>query len=144
MSNSLALNTDRFRQIINDPKLTVKQKNQFLALEAEALLDYMPVSEGVQSAMKQGIICDMFEGNAPFKPRYVLPDYARYLSQGSAFLELDAANDFDDALNMLTVLYHHVPSVTNIPVYLGQLDELLMPYVGQLSDAQIYQKLRRF
>lgn len=144
MSNSLALNTDRFRQIINDPKLTVKQKNQFLALEAEALLDYMPVSDGVQSAMKQGVICDMFEGNAPFKPRYVLPDYARYLSQGSAFLELDAANDFDDALNMLTVLYHHVPSVTNIPVYLGQLDELLMPYVGQLSDTQIYQKLRRF
>ncbi|MCG6272619.1 hypothetical protein K6U70_10840 [Vibrio vulnificus] len=58
MSNSLALNTDRFRQIINDPKLTVKQKNQFLALEAEALLDYMPVSDGVQSAMKQGVIWD--------------------------------------------------------------------------------------
>ena len=29
--------------------------------------------------MNDGIICDMFEGHAPFKPRYVLPDYARYL-----------------------------------------------------------------
>jgi YjjI family glycine radical enzyme len=86
----------------------------------------------------------MFEGHAPFKPRYVLPDYAKFLSQGSEYLELAPAEDFDDAINMLTIIYHHVPSVTNIPVYLGQLDDVLMPYVGDLTDEQIYKKLKHF
>ncbi len=94
--------------------------------------------------MQQGVICDMFEGHAPFKPRYVLPDYAKFLSQGSEYLELAPAEDFDDAINMLTILYHHVPSVTSIPVYLGQLDDVLMPYVGDLTDEQIYKKLKHF
>ncbi|WP_414602363.1 glycyl radical enzyme domain-containing protein [Proteus mirabilis] len=25
----------------------------------------------------------MYEGHAPYKPRYVLPDYAKFLAQGS-------------------------------------------------------------
>ncbi|MDW2019335.1 YjjI family glycine radical enzyme, partial [Vibrio sp. 704] len=100
--------------------------------------------EALREAMSDGVICDMFEGHAPFKPRYVLPDYAKFLSQGSEYLELSPAEDFDDALNMLTIIYHHVPSVTNIPVYLGQLDDVLMPYVGDQTEAQIYKKLRHF
>ena len=71
----------------------------------------------------------MFEGHAPYKPRYVLPDYARFLAHGSEWLELEGAKDLDDALSLLTILYHHVPSVTSMPVYLGQLDALLQPYV---------------
>ncbi|MEX0336730.1 YjjI family glycine radical enzyme [Vibrio tubiashii] len=134
----------RVNNIVTDAKLSPKQKNQFLALEAEASLPYMKVSEGVSKAMEEGVICDMFEGHAPFKPRYVLPDYAKFLKQGSDYLELDPATDFDDALNLLTIIYHHVPSVTNIPVYLGQLDDVLLPYVGTLSEAEIYTKLKRF
>lgn len=134
----------RIAKIVTDATLSPKQKNQFLALEAEASLPYMDVSESVQAAMEQGVLCDMFEGHAPFKPRYVLPDYAKFLTQGSEYLELEPATDFDDALNLLTILYHHVPSVTNIPVYLGQLDDVLMPYVGDLSDEAIYQKMKRF
>lgn len=61
----------------------------------------------------------MFEGHAPYKPRYVLPDYARFLAHGSEWLELEGAKDLDDALSLLTILYHHVPSVTSMPVYLG-------------------------
>ena len=94
--------------------------------------------------MDSGILCDLFEGHAPFKPRYVLPDYAKYLAQGSEYLELEPAKDFDDAINLLTILYHHVPSVTSIPVYLGHLDEVLMPYVGELDEESVYQKLKRF
>ncbi len=33
----------------------------------------------------------MFEGHAPYKPRYVLPDYARFLANGSEWLELEGA-----------------------------------------------------
>jgi len=144
MSDTLNAFQQRVAQIVTDATLSPKQKNQFLALEAEASLPYMAVSSEVRQAIDEGILCDMFEGHAPFKPRYVLPDYAKFLKQGSSYLELDAATDFDDALNLLTIIYHHVPSVTNIPVYLGQLDDVLLPYVGELDEQQIYTKLKRF
>jgi YjjI family glycine radical enzyme len=134
----------RFFDIIQNPTLSPKQKNQWLALEAESALPYLSISPEINKAIQEGILCDMFEGNAPFKPRYVLPDYALFLANGSAYLELEPATNFDEALNLLTIIYHHVPSVTNIPVYLGHLDEILMPYVGDLSEEEIYQKLIRF
>ncbi|WP_028866182.1 YjjI family glycine radical enzyme [Psychromonas aquimarina] len=134
----------KIKQIITDPTLSAKQKSSYLALEADASLPYLPVSQVVHEAMDSGIICDMFEGNAPFKPRYVLPDYAKFLQQGSEYLELQAVENLDEALNALTIIYHHVPSVTNIPVYLGQLDEVLMPYTAGLDPETIYQKIKLF
>ncbi len=86
----------------------------------------------------------MFEGHAPYKPRYVLPDYARFLANGSEWLELEGAKDLDDALSLLTILYHHVPSVTSMPVYLGQLDALLQPYVRILTQDEIDVRIKRF
>ncbi|EDL70758.1 YjjI family glycine radical enzyme [Vibrio campbellii] len=144
MTQSLSDLQQRFLAIATDSNLSPKQKSNFLALEAEATIPYMTISDEVSQAMQQGVICDMLEGHAPFKPRYVLPDYAKFLSQGSEYLELAPAEDFDDAINMLTIIYHHVPSVTSIPVYLGQLDDVLMPYVGDLTDEQIYKKLKHF
>jgi YjjI family glycine radical enzyme len=135
---------DRIAKIVSHPHLSPKQKSNYLALEAENSLPYMPVSKQVDEAMEQGIICDMFEGHAPFKPRYVLPDYAKFLKQGSTYLELSPAEDFDDALNALMILYHHVPSVTNIPVYLGHLDTVLLPFARDLDAENIYRKLKRF
>jgi YjjI family glycine radical enzyme len=135
---------ERLYSIITDNNLSAKQKSQYLALEAEASLPYLDIDVKAQQAVDAGILCDMFEGNAPFKPRYVLPDYAKFLAQGSEYLELTAATNFDEALNLLTILYHHVPSVTSIPVYLGQLDTVLMPYIGELTDEQIYQKIKLF
>ncbi|WP_094751330.1 YjjI family glycine radical enzyme [Psychromonas sp. CD1] len=130
--------------IISNANLSVKQKTQYLALEAEASLPYLDVNKKVRDALNEGILCDMFEGNAPFKARYVLPDYAKFLAQGSKYLELNAATNFDEALNLLTILYHHVPSVTTIPVYLGHLDNVLLPYVDDLTEDNIYQKLKLF
>ncbi|WP_350433341.1 YjjI family glycine radical enzyme [Shewanella sp. H8] len=135
---------DNIVKIVTHPHLSPKQKSNYLALEAENSLPYVSVSEQVKEAMQEGVICDMFEGHAPFKPRYVLPDYAKFLKQGSEHLELAPAEDFDDALNSLMILYHHVPSVTNIPVFLGQLDALLMPFVSELDEDAIYRKLKRF
>ncbi|MFT5880169.1 MAG: YjjI family glycine radical enzyme [Moritella sp.] len=135
---------DKIKQIITDPTLSPKQKSNYLALEADASLPYPTVSDAVTQAMNTGIICDIFEGHAPFKPRYVLPDYAKFLQQGSDYLELPAVQDLDEALNALTIIYHHVPSVTNIPVYLGQLDEILLPYVGELDEATVYRKIKLF
>ncbi len=109
----------RCQQIVTSPVLTPEQKRHFLALEAENALPYPPLPEDARQALDEGVICDMFEGHAPFKPRYVLPDYARFLANGSQWLELEGAKDLDDALSLLTILYHHVPSVTSMPVYLG-------------------------
>ncbi len=67
----------RCQQIVTSPVLTPEQKRHFLALEAENALPYPPLPEDARQALDEGVICDMFEGHAPFKPRYVLPDYAR-------------------------------------------------------------------
>ncbi|MBV7316526.1 YjjI family glycine radical enzyme [Shewanella sp. NIFS-20-20] len=132
------------QKIIGDANLSAQQKSQWLALQAEGMMPYPCQDKSVLDAMASGVICDMFEGNAPFKPRYVLPDYEVFLAKGSDYLELAPATDFDDALHMLSILYHHVPSVTGIPVFLGHLDRLLMPYVGELTAHEVYTKLRRF
>lgn len=136
--------TDQYLKIITDPNLSPKQKSNYLSLEADSNIEYLPLSPDAIDAKKSGIICDMFEGHAPFKPRYVLPDYQKFLKNGSSYLELDPATTLDEALNCLNIIYHHVPSVTNIPVYLGQLDLLLLPFVGDLEYETIYKKLKLF
>lgn len=136
--------TDDLFSIVTNPILNPKQKTFALAAQAEASLPYVSRSPELIEAMEQGIICDMYEGHAPFKPRYVLPDYQRFLTQGSRYLELTPAEDFDDALMKLMVLYHHVPSVTNMPVFLGYLDQLLLPYCDDVTDEHLYRSLKRF
>ena len=86
----------------------------------------------------------MYEGNAPHRPRYVLPDYATLLEHGSAYLELDPPRDLDEALNTLLIAYTQVPSITGYPVWLGDLDALLGPYVGDLDDDGLRRRLRLF
>ncbi|NHX33512.1 DUF3029 family protein, partial [Escherichia coli] len=85
--------------IATDKILSPKQKANFLAVEADSHIPYLAVSEPLAEALSERVICDMYEGNAPYKPRYVLPDYVKYLNQGSTYLELAPAEDFDDALN---------------------------------------------
>ncbi|MGK9172479.1 YjjI family glycine radical enzyme [Yokenella regensburgei] len=145
----MSLTTDsshqsRCREIVTSTALTPAQKRHFLALEAENHLPYPALPEQSRAALEEGTICDMFEGHAPYKPRYVLPDYAKFLANGSQWLELEGATDLDDALSMLTILYHHVPSVTSMPVYLGQLDAILQPYVKILTQEEIDIRIKRF
>ncbi len=130
--------------IVTEAKLSFRQKSRNLALAADSLLPLPLVSAAVSDAMTAGFICDMLEGHAPYKPRYVLPDYERFLELGSDYLELSPATDIDEALNHLLILYHHVPSVTDLPVFLGYLDGLLLPYVDGLTEGDIYKKLKLF
>ncbi len=131
--------------IVTSPALGYDQKVRRLAALAVSALPYPALSPAAQEALDKRVICDMFEGNRPFTPRYVLPDYAKALRQGVRHLELDAPEDLDDALAFLLCLYGHVPSVTTYPVYLGDLDALLEPYVpATLTDAALDKTLRRF
>jgi YjjI family glycine radical enzyme len=132
------------RSVVVDPRYTYRQRVQFLAGLAENLLEPPPVSPECQSALDRRIICDMYEGNAPYRPRYTLPRYDRLLREGSTFLELTPAHDLDDALAHLLIAYTYVPSITGYPVYFGDLDALLEPYAAGVSDDDLYAKLRRF
>lgn len=131
--------------ITSSGALGYDQKLRRLAAHAVSALPYPVLSPACASALEQRVICDMYEGNRPFTPRYVLPDYAKALRQGVSYLELDPPTTLDDALAFLLCLYTQVPSVTTYPVYLGDLDALLEPYVpADLPDAEFDATLRRF
>ena len=132
------------RAAVTDPALTYRQRVQLLATLAENALDPPPLSAAAQEALDKRVICDMYEGNAPYRPRYVLPDYPKALRQGSQFLELRPPTDLDEALTFLLAMYANVPSITGYPVYLGNLDELLTGFVDDVPDAELHSALRNF
>ncbi|MCR5320827.1 MAG: YjjI family glycine radical enzyme, partial [Lachnospiraceae bacterium] len=135
-------------ETIKSPTLTHEQKVATLANKADSLLEVLDLPEGLNELLNQPIdtqcICDLFEGHAPMRPRYIIPDYAKFLKEGSEFLQLGPAQDIYEAINNLLIFYKHVPSITNFPVYVGALDELLDPYLEEVDDATAKKLLRLF
>lgn len=115
--------------IIQNPTLTYAQQLLALARLVENMDHTIELSDELVKAKKERIICDLGEGNAPYRPRYICPKYSLLLEKGSKFLQLDPPKDLYEALNSLLIMYHHVPSITSFPVYLGTLDDLLEPFV---------------
>ena len=134
--------------IIESATLTHEQKLTCLANQADSLMEVLDLPEGLDELLNVPIdrkcICDLSEGHAPMRPRYIIPDYAKFLKEGSKFLQLDPPTDLYEALNSLMIFYKHVPSVTNYPVYVGQLDELLEPYIDTVDEAQAKKMLKLF
>lgn len=128
--------------IIKDRTQTYGQKLTSLARAAENTLEVLTVSKEVQEYKREGIICDLNEGNAPYRPRYIVPDYERFMEQGSEFLRLKPAKDIWEATNNLLILYRHVPSITTMPVYVGNLDTLLEPYI--IDEQEAYKAIKLF
>lgn len=126
----------RVEEIIKDRVLTYEQKLVALAKEAENSICPLNISDEVEELRKEGSICDLFEGNAPYRPRYIVPDYKKFIEQGSKFLELDPPKDIWEATSNLLILYKHVPSITTMPVYLGNIDELLEPFIEDEGEAK--------
>lgn len=130
--------------ILRDPSLEPAQKRQRLAASAENTLPCPGAGTRAEVLLNMGVLCDLFEGHAPYRPRYVLPDYARLLAQGSDFLNLAPPRDLFEALNALLIAYRFVPSITGYPVYLGALDELLEPHWDSVSEATAERLLEMF
>ena len=124
--------------------LTHEQKLMNLAKEAENAFDVLDIPPRTRHFFETGAINDLFEGHAPYRPRYILPDYGAFVRQGSAFLRLPPPQDLDELLFSLMTLYRHVPSITNFPVYLGNLDTLIDPFLDGWSDEEARRKLRLF
>jgi YjjI family glycine radical enzyme len=137
--------TERATDLVRSGTLSYDQKLRRLAALATDPLPYPALSDECAEALDKRVICDMFEGHAPFTARYVLPDYELAMRQGLEHLEMPPPATLDDALAFLQIMYTHVPSVTTYPVYLGDLDTLLGPFVAEdMSDADLDATLRRF
>ena len=115
--------------IIKDTTLTYEQKVLSLARDAENSLNVLNIPEETQKLRDEAIICDLAEGNAPYRPRYIVPDYEKFMKNGSEFLGLKPPKDIWEATNSLLILYRHVPSITSFPVYIGSIDKLLNPFI---------------
>lgn len=137
-------NNKAIYDVITSSKLTYEQKLKNLAGLAENELNVLSIPERTQYYFSTGAINDLFEGHAPYRPRYVMPDYEKFLKNGSSFLRIEPPKTFDEAIFALMMLYHHVPSITSFPVFLGNIDYLLDPYTEGLSDEELKSKLRLF
>ncbi|MDO5135894.1 MAG: YjjI family glycine radical enzyme [Eubacteriales bacterium] len=133
---------------VKSPVLTHEQKVATMANLADSLLEVVDLPEGLSQLLDQTIetkcICDLSEGHAPLRPRYIIPDYQKFMKEGSAFLQLEPPKDLYEALNALLIFYKHVPSVTNFPVYVGALDELLEPFMDGVEEEQAKKMIKLF
>ncbi len=138
MINRLKRKEDNIKDIIKSKQLTHEQKMMGLAKQAENLLNVLDLPEGFEEMLDKGIICDLGEGHAPYAPRYIVPDYEKLMKEGCEFLNLEAPKDLYEAINTLLIFYKHVPSVTHFPVYIGNIDYLLDPFI---EDEELARKL---
>ena len=134
--------------VIKSPLLTHEQKVTRMANLADSLLEVLDLPKGLSELLNAPIesqcICDLSEGHAPLRPRYIIPDYKKFMKEGSKYLRLDPPKDLYEALNALLIFYKHVPSVTNYPVYVGALDELLEPYIDDVEESMAEGLIKMF
>lgn len=129
---------------ITSKHLTYHQKLNSLCHEAENTLDVLCESDRFQEYYNAGGLCDMNEGNAPYRPRYIMVDFEKFVQQGSRFLKIDPPKTLDDLFWSLEILYHYIPSITTKPVFLGNLDYLMEPFIQNMSDEEVMPKLEKF
>ena len=122
--------------IVTSKGLTYEQKVVALAHAAENSLEVLEIPEKTRHYMETGAICDLDEGHAPYRPRYIMPDYEAAVKKGCEFLQLYPPKDLDEVIQFLEILYRHVPSITSYPVYLGSIDRLIEPFLEGVSDEE--------
>ena len=130
--------------IVQDPTLTYHQELLALARLGESTDRSLRYSDEYYIAKEKGALCDLNEGVMPYRPRYICPDYTLLFKKGCDFLQLDPPADLAEALNVLEIFYCHVPSITSFPVYLGDLDALLEPFVLKEDRSYAKKLLRLF
>lgn len=133
---------------VKSATLTHEQKVATMANLANSMMEVLEKPEGLDELMNCDLahqcICDLNEGNAPLRPRYIIPDYDKFMREGSKFLMLDPPKDLYEALNSLMIFYKHVPSVTNFPVFVGNIDTLLEPFMDDVDDETAKKMIRLF
>lgn len=126
--------------------LTYQQKLFTMANVAERMADPTEVlgyTEEEMAFLNNDMICDLNEGYMPYRPRYIVPDYQIFIDNGCEFLSIDPPGNLDELLDGLLILYHHVPSITSFPVYIGNLDQLINPFLSE-DETGDYIRIKRF
>ena len=144
--NSIEEVRDAAMKVIQNPALTHEQ--QVMGLSSVAI-NSLPIVEGPDTEefvrlMEDGQVNEMGVGHAPYVARYILPDYAKFMKNGSKFLRLDPPTNLYEAVTNLLVMYQNTPSVTHFPVYLGNFGELFEPFCEGMSDEEIRTIMRGF
>ncbi|OOR99023.1 YjjI family glycine radical enzyme [Haemophilus paracuniculus] len=136
---------DEILATVKSNGLTCQQKAMILANIAERLFDpreLLGYTDEEWHYIENQMICDLNEGYAIYRPRYILPDFNVYLEKGCQFLDLPVPQTLDEVLDGLLIIYSHVPSITTFPVYIGRLDLLLDRFIT--DEEQDYIKIKRF
>ncbi len=131
--------------IATSESLTYQQKLFSLANISERLIspvELLGYTTEEMDYINNQMICDLNEGYALYRPRYIVPDYNVFIKNGCNFLELDPPSNLDECLDGLLILYAHVPSITSFPVFIGHLDILLDPFMT--DEKEDYIKIKRF
>lgn len=135
-----------FLEIIKSPSMTTQQKLVSLGNISERIfspVDLLGYTEEELGYIENQMICDLNEGYAIYRPRYIVPNYEVYVKNGVDFLDLPIPTDLDEVLDGLLILYSHVPSVTSFPVFIGHLDRLMEPFITD-NEEEDYKKIKRF
>ena len=83
--------------IIKDETLTYNQELLALAKLGENSDHTIRYSDDYYKAKEARALCDLGEGNMPYRPRYICPDYELLFEKGCKFLELDPPKDLLEA-----------------------------------------------
>lgn len=122
--------------IVENTGLTYYQQVKELAALAESTDDSINYNPEYLKAKEDSVLCDLNEGVLPYRPRYIAPDYQKLMSEGCSFLSIEKPSDIWEAVSALMIFYHHVPSITTFPVYVGDLDVLLEEFVLDYDESK--------
>ena len=139
-------NVEDILAIVKSAELTPQQKLIALGNTSERIfspVDLLGYTEEELGFLENQMICDLNEGYALYRPRYIVPNYEVFVKNGVEFLELDPPSDLDELLDGLIILYTHVPSITSFPVFIGHLDRLMEPFITD-NEEEDYKKIKRF
>eukprot|EP01107_Rhizomastix_libera_P009822 TRINITY_DN259_c0_g1_i1.p1 TRINITY_DN259_c0_g1~~TRINITY_DN259_c0_g1_i1.p1 ORF type:complete len:555 (+),score=141.69 TRINITY_DN259_c0_g1_i1:41-1705(+) len=121
-------------QTVAAPSMTFDQKKSSLERIALGVLPYPAVSDDAAVLVGKRVIDMIGESGGMYHPRYCAPDYAAVLQRGFAFLELQPATDLHMATASLLACYSQIP--TGLPVFIGNLDTLLEPYIDSVVGGE--------
>lgn len=134
----------KLMNIIQDNSLTYAQELLALARLAENEVEVLKRNPLWVKALKERKVCDLGEGLNPYRPRYILPNYDILMEKGCAFLELEKPKTLLECCSNLLIFYHHVPSITSFPVYLGNFTRIFKPFEKDADNPLTKEILREF
>ena len=124
------------KSVIDNCALTHEQAMMSLSSIPLNYVEFFDTTPRFRELLEAGVLCTMTEGNAPYAPRYILPDYQKLINEGCKFLRLDPPTNLWEAVTVLEIFYQHIPSVTHFPVYLGSVDKMLEPFIEDEEEAK--------